>query len=446
MNNKTVSEWQFDGLVGPTHNYAGLAIGNLASTRNAGAVSNPRQAALQGIDKMRFILSLGVNQAILPPLLRPNVPAMKQLAFRGALSEIIAQVGTQAPELLSPLFSASAMWTANAATVTPSIDVVQDQPTLHFTPANLATHFHRALEAQERTRQLQKIFHNKSHFTVHNPLFMHPFLGDEGAANHMISSLEHGQPGHHYFVYGENQVNGVGRHEFPSRQQRLASQAIARRHGIAPEKCLFLEQSQEAIAAGVFHHDVIGMNTAARMILHEQAFTAASRSALKEHLRLQPWLNFRQISSSELSLTQAVSSYLFNSQYLLLADGRYVLIAPAESEEMPSARQLLQRLQDEGLLDALHFLNLRESMRNGGGPACLRLRVQLNTAQSAAMHSGIVMDHQMLDQLTNYVLKYYRDRLHPDDFLDPDFHRELMIAHEALENLLSLPGLYTELL
>ena len=43
-----LTEINFDGLVGPSHNYAGLSIGNLASTRNAGQLSQPRRAALEG--------------------------------------------------------------------------------------------------------------------------------------------------------------------------------------------------------------------------------------------------------------------------------------------------------------------------------------------------------------------------------------------------------------
>ncbi|MGA8031441.1 MAG: N-succinylarginine dihydrolase, partial [Casimicrobiaceae bacterium] len=42
----------FDGIPGPTHNYSGLAQGNLAAERNAQQVSNPREAALQGLEKM----------------------------------------------------------------------------------------------------------------------------------------------------------------------------------------------------------------------------------------------------------------------------------------------------------------------------------------------------------------------------------------------------------
>ena len=65
-------EINFDGIIGPSHNYAGLSLGNLASTRNAGQVSQPRAAALQGIDKMRANLALGLAQGIFVPHPRPN--------------------------------------------------------------------------------------------------------------------------------------------------------------------------------------------------------------------------------------------------------------------------------------------------------------------------------------------------------------------------------------
>src|SRR6202008_1709189 len=62
-----LTEINFDGIVGPSHNYAGLSLGNLAATSNAGLASRPREAALEGVAKMRANLALGLVQGILPP-------------------------------------------------------------------------------------------------------------------------------------------------------------------------------------------------------------------------------------------------------------------------------------------------------------------------------------------------------------------------------------------
>ena len=61
-------EINFDGIIGPSHNYAGLSYGNLAATRNAGHVSHPRAAALQGIAKMRANLDQGFSCPIRAPI------------------------------------------------------------------------------------------------------------------------------------------------------------------------------------------------------------------------------------------------------------------------------------------------------------------------------------------------------------------------------------------
>src|SRR4029453_10775100 len=98
---------------GRSHNYAGLSLGNLASTRHAGDVSKPRAAALQGIDKMRTNLSLGLAQGIFVP---PPRPADEWLARLGTSIEAAD------PALAANAMSASAMWAANAATVSPAPD------------------------------------------------------------------------------------------------------------------------------------------------------------------------------------------------------------------------------------------------------------------------------------------------------------------------------------
>ena len=191
-------EWQFDGLVGPTHNYAGLAHGNLAAQKNAGAISNPRAAAIQGIEKMEFVASLGVPQAFLPPHPRPMLSQLRALGFNGPLGKMLEAASAESPALVSAVYSSSFMWTANAATVTPSCDSADQK--VHFTPANMISHYHRGIESEFCTKILKNIFHNERFFTVHNALPSQQIFGDEGAANHMLECLKYGEEGTHIFV------------------------------------------------------------------------------------------------------------------------------------------------------------------------------------------------------------------------------------------------------
>ena len=138
-------EVNFDGLVGLTHHYAGLSFGNVASTRNQQAVANPKLAARQGLLKMKQLADLGFVQAVLPPHERPQVDLLRQLGFSGTDAQVLARAAQQAPRLLCAVSSASAMWTANAATVSPSSDTADGR--VHFTVANLNNKFHRASEA-----------------------------------------------------------------------------------------------------------------------------------------------------------------------------------------------------------------------------------------------------------------------------------------------------------
>jgi len=193
------TEINFDGIIGPNHNYAGLSLGNIASTRNLGRVSEPRAAALQGVAKMRANLALGLAQGFFVPLDRPN---------RGWLDSLGTTLAAADPPLRAAAYSASAMWAANAATVSPAPDCADG--TCHLSVANLMTMPHRSHEWPGTLAQLRLAFADSRHFTVHGPVPA-PF-GDEGAANHMRLAPRHDAPGIELFVYGRS--GGA----FPARQ------------------------------------------------------------------------------------------------------------------------------------------------------------------------------------------------------------------------------------
>ena len=435
-----MTEVNFDGLPGPTHNYSGLARGNLASERNAELVANPRAAALQGIAKMRALAGRGFAQAILPPHDRPCVPALRALGFGGDDAAVIRAAARDAPRLLAACSSASAMWTANAATVSPSADTADAR--VHFTPANLVTHFHRALEAPVTARVLRAVFADARHFEVHYPLPAAPQLGDEGAANH--TRFGDAAAGTALFVYGRSGFGDAGREpaRFPARQTREASEAVARSHGLAPVRTVFAQQNPDVVDRGVFHNDVIAVGSGNVLLCHARAWTEQP-AVLARLAATVPDFTPIVVDDGEVSVDDAVATYLFNSQLLRRDDGRYLLVTPAETRENPRTDAWLARLvSHSGAIAEVLTFDLRQSMRNGGGPACLRLRVSLSAEESEHLGAAVLLDDRLARELETIVTRRYRDRLELGDMADPAL---LVEAHTALDEItqaLALGSLY----
>jgi succinylarginine dihydrolase len=436
------ADTNFDGLPGPTHNYSGLAHGNLAAERNALQVANPREAALQGLAKMRALAARGYAQGVLPPQERPDVHALRALGFDGSDHEVILHAGRDAPDLLAACCSAAPMWVANAATVSASADCADGR--VHFTPANLATYFHRSIEAPTTTCVLRAIFADDAHFRVHDPLPAAPQFGDEGAANHMRFAANVGTAGVEWFVYGRRGFgSGVAPSRFPARQTREASEAIARRHLLDASRTLFTQQRPDAIDAGVFHNDVIAVGEGTFLFCHERAFVDQPAALDELAEAVGPEFVALVVRDDELPLADAVATYLFNSQLLPRDDARYLLVAPAECRAHPATAQLLDRLVASGspIAEVLTF-DLRQSMRNGGGPACLRLRVPLTTTERAAIRGNVILDGALDAGLDAWIRRHYRDRLAPTDLRDPSLLDETRRALDELTQLLRLPPVY----
>lgn len=437
------AEVNFDGLVGPTHNYGGLAKGNLASAENAHLVSNPREAALQGLAKMRTLGEMGVAQGVLPPHERPHVPSLRHMGFVGSDHEVIAQASRAFPLLLAHASSASAMWTANAATVSPSADAADGR--VHLTPANLFAHFHRSIEAPTTTRILRAIFANEDRFAVHDAIPF-PTFGDEGAANHCRFARTHAERGVEMFVYGKSSfMREPGRLVEP-RQSYEASQVIAGQHGLLGGGVIMARQSQAAVDAGAFHNDVVAVSNQNVFMFHEHAFedrdgvlnalTAACRALGFE-------LDLIEAKASEISIEDAVSSYLFNSQIVSLPQGGMALILPQEARENPRTDAFVDRIiTSNGPIRDAFYLDLRQSMRNGGGPACLRLRVVLTEPEWESLSARVLLDPQQVTALEAIVGKRYRDRLAPGDLADPKLLDESRTALDEICQVLELGSVY----
>ncbi len=408
-------EINFDGIVGPSHNYAGLSLGNLAATANAGATSHPRAAALQGIAKMRANLALGLTQGILLPHARPDHAWLTRLAtdYAGA-----------PPHLKAQALAASAMWAANAATVSPAPDTADGR--CHLTVANLATMPHRSHEWPETLAQLRVAFAHEA-FVVSPPV--PPPFGDEGAANHMRLCRAHGEPGVEVFVYG---VSGG---PFPARQHRDASAAIARAHGLDPARTLLVQQSEAAIAAGAFHNDVVAVANERVLLAHEQAF--ADRDGFHADLRrLLPEVEIVEVPAAAVSLADAISSYLFNAQLVTAAGGETVLVVPGEARANPRVWGWIEaHLAGNGPIRRVEVVDVRESMANGGGPACLRLRV---VCDPATVDPRFLVDAAKLDRLAAVVEAHWPEAIPADAIGDPALVARIEAARAALLDALDL--------
>ncbi len=438
------SEANFDGLVGPTHHYAGLAAGNIASARNAAQTSNPRAAALQGLAKMRALAALGLAQGVLPPHERPHLPTLRRLGYVGSDVEVLQKAARQAPDLLSAVSSASAMWTANAATVAPSADCADGR--VHFTPANLCTHLHRSIEAETSARVLAATFRDPRHFVHHAPLPATPAFGDEGAANHTRLCSDYGEPGLQLFVYGRGGDGAAVPQRYPARQTLRAGEAVARLHRLDPASTFHCQQNPDVVDQGVFHNDVIAVGNRELLLYHEQAFVdpQALRAWICTHFRGSRRPIFAEIGNNEVSVADAVNAYLFNSQLICPPTGGMQLVVASECQEHTGVWNTLQRLlADPGNpLSAVQVFDLRQSMRNGGGPACLRLRVVLNADERAAVNPGSWITESSYTELCAWVGRHYRDRLSLDDLADPQLLDESRTALDDLTKLLNLGSLY----
>ncbi|MBF8757283.1 N-succinylarginine dihydrolase [Pseudomonas guariconensis] len=439
-------EVNFDGLVGPTHNYGGLSYGNVASQSNSQQQSNPREAARQGLAKMKALADMGFKQGVLAPQERPDVAALRRLGFSGSDAEVIRRAAQEAMPLLVASCSASSMWVANAATVSPSADTADGR--VHFTAANLNCKYHRSIEHPTTSRVLGAMFADEKHFAHHEALPAVAQFGDEGAANHTRFCRAYGEPGVEFFVYGRSAFDSryPAPQKYPARQTLEASQAVARLHGLADEGVVYAQQNPAVIDQGVFHNDVISVGNGEVLFYHEDAFleTDTVLGQLQAKLASKGG-NFQAIRVPRAAVTveDAVRSYLFNSQLLSRDDGSMLLVVPEECRNNERVWSYLGQLTSQGgPVKEVKVFDLKQSMQNGGGPACLRLRVALKDNELAAVNPGVIMTAPLYETLVQWVDKHYRDRLGEADLADPQLLDECRTALDELTQILKLGSVY----
>ncbi|WP_425928546.1 N-succinylarginine dihydrolase [Pseudomonas sp. NyZ201] len=439
-------EVNFDGLVGPTHNYGGLSYGNVASQSNSQQGSNPREAARQGLAKMKALADMGFKQGVLAPQERPDVAALRRLGFSGSDAEVIQRAAKDAMPLLVASCSASSMWVANAATVSPSADTADGR--VHFTAANLNCKYHRSIEHPTTSRVLGAMFANQQYFAHHAALPAVAQFGDEGAANHTRFCRAYGEPGVEFFVFGRSAFDTryPAPQKYPARQTLEASQAVARLHGLSDDGVVYAQQNPAVIDQGVFHNDVIAVGNGEVLFYHEDAFLETERvlAELKDKLARRGG-NFKAICvpRAQVTVEDAVRSYLFNSQLLSRDDGSMLLVVPEECRNNERVWAYLNSLASQGgTISEVRVFDLKQSMQNGGGPACLRLRVALNETELAAVNPGVIMTAPLYDTLTQWVDRHYRDRLVENDLADPQLLVECRTALDELTHILKLGSVY----
>jgi succinylarginine dihydrolase len=443
----SVFEVNFDCLVGPTHHFGGLSFGNLASTNNKARLSSPKKAALQGLKKMHFLQKRGFIQGVLPPHERPHISGFRNLGFYGSDDIVLKNAYKSSPHIFSSLCSSSSMWAANAATVSPRTDSADGL--VHISPANLITMFHRSIEHEFAHRVFSLIFNDPRYFCVHHALLSHDLFSDEGAANHNRLCPGHNHKGLQIFVYGKESALASQKSViFPSRQSKLANIALARKHKLDDQFFLNIPQNPLAIDKGAFHNDVVCVVNENVMLCHEFAFLG--QKAVLTHVRDRYHQLFGQppiiieIKNHELPIEDAVNSYLFNSQLLTKPHSRSMLLfAPLECQNLPTAYKVTkQLLSADNPIDEVEFFDISESMANGGGPACLRIRIPLSEAALSATKRTVLLSDQLFIALTEIINQYYVDELTIDHFFDKEFLDQAKTALSAIADILGLGTIY----
>lgn len=457
-------EVNIDALVGPTHHFGGVGVGNEASQSHTRIPSHPRQAALEGLRKASLVAGLGVPQHVLPPIRRPLPRFLSELGFAGDFASMCLRARQLEPFAYSAAFSSAYMWAANAATAAPACDC--DNRRTNLVLANLSSSWHRYTEQFTRASQFETMFLDNQELpvSIHGALPPLVPLRDEGAANHMRLCNPAGDSGIHIFVYGDcdegHAVKGQAAkneredrvvqksaksNKHMARQTLAASRAVARQLGLDPTRTFFLQQHPDAIDAGVFHNDVIATSHRHLLLMHEKAFFDADAELrrLSEAFRnfTGTSLTIIKILEEQLTLADAVESYLFNSQILTRGDSNAMTIVCAgQCERMPQVRRLLESwiADRDNPIEDVHFVPLEQSMAGGGGPACLRMRLTLPAAAIESFSPKSRLTPMLENRLTKIINDCYPETLEWESLADPENLERYDRAFRKFEDLFEM--------
>ncbi|MCW9017133.1 MAG: N-succinylarginine dihydrolase, partial [Kangiellaceae bacterium] len=209
-------------------------------------------------------------------------------------------------------------------------------------------------------------------------------------------------------------------------------------------KTVYAQQHPDVIDAGVFHNDVISVGNQDCLFYHEKAFlnTEQVLNDLQQAFGDKP-MHFVKVPANQVGVEDAVHSYLFNSQLVTLSPGHMAIIAPGECQENESVRRYLESVvEQDNPIKEVKIYDVKQSMQNGGGPACLRQRVVLNQSEIAAANQSVFITDELYSTLTQWVEKHYRDSLSERDLADPLLLVESRTALDELTKILNLGSVY----
>ncbi|RAP29456.1 hypothetical protein DID78_03615 [Candidatus Marinamargulisbacteria bacterium SCGC AG-343-D04] len=407
-----------DGLMGPSYHFGGLSLGNTWSETHFKEISFPKKAALEGLHKMFEVYSLGLHQYVLPPVRKDVSALFRSLGYDHFNSESLRELFSVNPYFVSSVFSSSSAWLANIGHVTPACDSFTHK--MNVTPANLNYCFHRSCDVEGYRDLLSTLFENCHDVVLHRPITSS--FGDEGSANTVRLSASSGE-GFFLYVYGKT-VDRTYSHKYPARQSKEAFDILVKQHHVS-RKFVMVQQSQEAIDAGVFHNDVICFGLENLLIVHESAFENQEEvmSYVKELYEetFSEDLQVIVISREMMSLEEAVKSYFFNSQLLPLSDGGFHCFVSTHSRKYSALEQVLQYIQSECSRFSYSYVECDESIKNGGGPACLRLGFVASEHDRKLLNDAFLLTQERYDFLYSFISRHYPDEMQFEQLRDYEF-------------------------
>jgi len=206
-------------------------------------------------------------------------------------------------------------------------------------------------------------------------------------------------------------------------------------HGLLPERTVFVEQNPVAIDAGAFHNDVLAVANEGVVFAHELAF--ADRQGAYDAIRQAfPALQVLEVPDSAVSLAEAIKTYLFNAQLLSTGEDGMTLIVPEECRKSASVWSWCEQMvAGNGPIRHVIPVNLRQSMANGGGPACLRLRV---VADPRTVDPRFLLDEATAELLESIIAANWPEQIDPADLGSEALARSVTMARKALLMALDL--------
>ena len=151
---------------------------------------------------------------------------------------------------------------------------------------------------------------------------------------------------------------------------------------------------------------------------------------------------FIEISDSEIPLKNIIDSYLLNSQLATNGQNEMMLILPEEVKSYETCMAWLDKLKQISDIKLYDFVNIKQSMMNGGGPACLRLKVVLDENETKELNQNFLMTSDRLDAIKSLIEREYRDNLHPDDLPDPNLLDESRRVLDELTQIFDVGSIY----